>query len=73
MTLLQNIPYNYFFVGGGGGGGESENCVTFSDGDSSLNENITISPMKWFETPSVVSYEEGRFSTVKISVLEINR
>ncbi|RMX38125.1 hypothetical protein pdam_00003073, partial [Pocillopora damicornis] len=38
-----------------GKGRVDDGCVTLTDGDKSFNGEIEYVPMKWFETPSVVS------------------
>ncbi|XP_027053468.1 uncharacterized protein LOC113680633 [Pocillopora damicornis] len=49
------VPYNITLELGR----VEDGCVTLTDGDKSFNGDIEYVPMKWFETPSVVSLSPG--------------
>ncbi|XP_078381057.1 uncharacterized protein LOC144663858 [Oculina patagonica] len=37
-------------------GTESDGCVSLTDDDASIDDDVTIDTMKWFETPSFVTF-----------------
>ncbi|KAL9956906.1 hypothetical protein ACROYT_G038461 [Oculina patagonica] len=37
-------------------GTESDGCVTLTDDDPSIDDDVTIDKMKWFETPSIATF-----------------
>ncbi|XP_078380198.1 lactadherin-like [Oculina patagonica] len=40
-------------------GTQSDGCVTLTDDDPSIDDDVTIDKMKWFETPSFVTFAPG--------------